>query len=283
MNDLELRLVRYFTVVAEHLNFSRAAAELHLAQPSLSRQIQRLEHDLGVRLLDRTPHGNQLTEAGKAFLPKAHALLRAATDATLTARAHAPVAGLTIGYVEDLIITPAVRELRRRHPDAHIDTRHLDCREMGALTDGRVDALVARTPLPFDDGDVRVSTLYEESRVLVVPDGHELAGHASVRMADLAGHEPLPCPLTEPAYRLFGIGPAPAVESGNDKLELIAAGQAIAVLPAGDRRSLLRPGLATVPLSDAPASRVVLATRPDDANPLIREFRSTAREHLHAR
>lgn len=57
--------MRYFTVVAEHLNFGRAAAELHLAQPSLSRQIQRLEHRLGVRLLDRTPQGSRLTEAGR--------------------------------------------------------------------------------------------------------------------------------------------------------------------------------------------------------------------------
>lgn len=69
--DLDLRLVRYFTVVAEHLNFARAAAELHVAQPSLSRQIQRLEDALGVRLLERTPQGSRLTAAGAAFLPRA--------------------------------------------------------------------------------------------------------------------------------------------------------------------------------------------------------------------
>ncbi|HXO23759.1 MAG TPA: LysR family transcriptional regulator, partial [Streptosporangiaceae bacterium] len=60
--DLDLRLVRYFTMVAEHRHFGRAAAALHLAQPSLSRQIQRLEQQLGARLLDRTPQGSQLTE-----------------------------------------------------------------------------------------------------------------------------------------------------------------------------------------------------------------------------
>ena len=62
--DLDLRLVRYFTVVADHRHFGRAAATLHVAQPSLSRQIRSLEQQLGARLLDRTPQGSQLTEAG---------------------------------------------------------------------------------------------------------------------------------------------------------------------------------------------------------------------------
>lgn len=67
--DLELRLVRYFTVVAAHQHFGRAAADLRVAQPALSRQIQRLEKHLGARLLDRVPQGARLTPAGQTFLP----------------------------------------------------------------------------------------------------------------------------------------------------------------------------------------------------------------------
>ena len=63
--DLDLRLVGYFVVVAEHRHFGRAAATLRIAQPSLSRQIRRLEQQLGVRLLDRTPQGTRLAEAGE--------------------------------------------------------------------------------------------------------------------------------------------------------------------------------------------------------------------------
>lgn len=107
--DLDLRLVRYFVVVAEHLNFGRAATALHVAQPSLSRQIQRLEHQLGARLFDRTPQGSSLTVAGKAFLPQAEALLDAASGAVLAAREAAPQGTITVGYVEGLIVTPAVR------------------------------------------------------------------------------------------------------------------------------------------------------------------------------
>src|SRR5690348_76194 len=87
--DLDLRLVRYFTVVAEQRHFGRAAAILLVAQPSLSRQVRRLEQQLGVRLLDRTPQGTRLTEAGEVFLPRARALLRAAAQATAAAKAAA--------------------------------------------------------------------------------------------------------------------------------------------------------------------------------------------------
>ncbi|WP_285597719.1 LysR family transcriptional regulator [Kineosporia sp. NBRC 101731] len=282
--DLELRLVRYFTVVAEHLNFGRAAAQLHLAQPSLSRQIQRLEDRLGVRLLERTPQGNLLTEAGKAFLPEAQALLQASRQAIRTARAYAPGERITIGYAEDLVITPAVRELRRLHPQAEIVTRHLDCQKLQAFPEGTVDVLVARIPLPFPADDLRTTPLYEEPRMLVVPEGHRLAGRTSVTPDDLAGERPFPCPVTTSmwsAYRLLGDPPpGPPVESYEDKLELVASGQAIGVLPVGDRRSTLRPGLVTVPLEGAPTSKVVLVSRVGEPNALVREFQSVARSHL---
>ena len=127
--DLDLRLVRYFTVVADHRHFGRAAAALLIAQPSLSRQIRRLEQQLGVRLLDRTPHGTQLTEAGEVFLPRAKALLRSAAQAAAAARAAAQPSRITIGYTVSIIVTPAVRDLRRRHPDADVHTLHLDWNE----------------------------------------------------------------------------------------------------------------------------------------------------------
>jgi DNA-binding transcriptional LysR family regulator len=288
--DIELRLVRYFTVVADHLHFGRAAAELHLAQPSLSRQIQRLEDRLGVRLLDRTPQGTLLTEAGKAFLPEAQALLNAARQAALTARAYAPAGKVVIGYVEDLVITPAVRELRRRHPRADIGTRHLDCDEERAFAEGRVDVVVARAPLLFAPDDIRTTVLYEEPRMLVLPADHHLAGRTSVSTDDFAGDSAVLCPHGGPrslypteSYRRSDPGPisaAPVFPSFEDTLELIASGQAIAVMPVGDRRSSLRADLATVPVEGVPASKVVVATRVGDQNPLVADFVAAARAEL---
>ncbi|WP_092556736.1 LysR family transcriptional regulator [Actinoplanes derwentensis] len=280
--DLELRLVRYFTAVAEHQNFGRAAADLHVAQPALSRQIQRLEKHLGVRLLDRIPQGTRLTPAGQAFLPRARALLQAAREAELAVREQAEAERITIGYVEDLVITAAVRELRRRHPGAEITTRHLNCRDVGALAGKVVDALIARAPLPLADDDVRTTPLYEEPRKLVVPHDHPWAGRASVTSAELAGVQAAPCVFETAdwtSYQLLGSG-VPQVESYEDKLELVANGRAIAVLPAGDRRSSLRPDLATVPIEGASPSRVVLVSRKGDPNPMIRSLRLAAEAAL---
>jgi len=282
-SDLDLRLVGYFTVVAEHANFGRAAAALHVAQPSLSRQIQRLEEHLGVRLFDRTPHGSRLTDAGRAFLPQAQALLQAAHQAELTARDAGAAREFTIGYVEDLVITHAVRQLRHRHPTARIRTRHLAWNDAHALADRRVDALVARAPLPFPAESLRLDELWAEPRVLVVSVNHRLAGKESVAVDDLRG-EPLPqCPSAvaqwsefarlEPRLDGVPVHNAPIdYESFEDKLDLVAEERAVLILAAGDRRPQLRPGLTTVPIEGVDPVRVVLATRAADVNPLIDDF-----------
>jgi DNA-binding transcriptional LysR family regulator len=285
--DLDLRLVRYFTVVADHRHFGRAAAALHLAQPSLSRQIRRLEEQLGVRLLDRTPQGTDLTEAGHVFLPRAKALLRGAAQAAAQARAAAEPTRLTVGYTTGLIVTPAVRELRRRHPDADVHTLHLSWDEpRSALLDHRVDAAVARPPFPTDQ--LRVTVLYDEPRLLLVPADHRLVGKEYVTLDDIAD-EPLPR-FPDPAWNAFWrIDPrpdgrrapeGPLVETVEDKLELIAAGDAISIAPAGSVAIQMRPDLAAIPLEGVEPGHVVLATRAGDRGRLIAAFRHAAQTHL---
>jgi DNA-binding transcriptional LysR family regulator len=289
--DLDLRLVRYFTVVAEHLNFARAAAALHVAQPSLSRQIQRLEDVLGVRLLERTTQGSSLSAAGAAFLPQAQALLHAAHQATLAARAAAPPRTITIGYVEDLVITPAVRDLRRRHSDAYVRTRHLDLDEARALADRQVDVLVTRTPLPIPDDHLRITVLYDEPRVLLVPASHRLAGKESVSPDDFADEPLVACAGMAAAWTEFWRlaprpdgNPAPlgpmVVDTFEDKLEVVADGRAITVVPADDRRATLRDDLATVPIDGIEPGQVAVVTRADDRNRLVAHFLESAKRCL---
>jgi DNA-binding transcriptional LysR family regulator len=279
--------IRRFVVVAEHRHFGRAAAELRIAQPSLSRQIRHLEHQLGARLFDRTPQGTGLTEAGEVFLPRARALLRSAAQAAAATRAAAQPSRITIGYTVSIIVTPAVRDLRRQHPDADVQTLHLDWNEpREALLDHRVDAAVTRLPIRTDG--LHVTILYDEPRLLLVPLEHRLAGKESVTLDDIAG-EPIPR-LPDPAWNAYWrIDPrpdgspapdGPFVEAIEDKIELIAAGQAVAIIPAGVKTASPRPDLTTVPLDGVEPSHVVLATRADDRSRLVAAFRKSAQALL---
>ncbi|AEM82914.1 LysR family transcriptional regulator [Streptomyces violaceusniger] len=293
--DLDLRLVRYFTVVAEHRNFHRAADALHLAQPSLSRQIQRLEERMGVRLLHRTKQGSHLTEAGRIFLPQAQALLDSARHAVATTRAAVGPEEFTIGYTGSLIVTTAARALRDRRPDAEVHTLHLDFGQVqAALLDHRVDVVLAREPFPT--GQLRVAVLYEEPRVLVVPAFHRLAGRTSVTLDDFADEALVRYP--DAAYDAFWrLDPrpdgrpapdGPLVVSAVDKLELIAGGRALALAPSGSGHHPLRHDLTTIPVAGIAPCRVVVASRAEDRGPLVADFlgiavRQLARPRQHRR
>ena len=286
--DLDLRLVGYFVVVAEQRHLGRAAGALRIAQPSLSRQIRRLEHQLGVRLLDRTPQGTTLTEAGEVFLPRARALLRSATQAAAQARAAAQPSRITIGYTTGMIVTPAVREMRREHPDAEVQVTHLDWGQaLDALLGHRADAVVTRLPFPTDG--LHVTVLYDEPRVLAIPVDHRLAGRDFVTLDDIAD-EPMPrVRNSDPAWSAFWrIDPrpdgrrapdGPLIDALEDKFELIASGQAVAIT-AGFHGNSLRPDITTVPLEGVDPCHVVLATRAGDRSRLVAAFRKLAEAHL---
>jgi DNA-binding transcriptional LysR family regulator len=286
--DLDLRLVSYFVVVAEQRHFGRAATILRIAQPSLSRQIRRLEQQLGARLLDRTPQGTLLTEAGEVFLPRAKALLRSATQATAQTRVAAQPSRITLGYTAGLIITPAVRELRREHPDADVKAAHVEWNDArDALLDHRADAVVTRLPFPTDR--LHVTILYDEPRVLLVAIDHRLAGREYVTVDDIAD-EPMPrLRHSDPAWSAFwridprpdGSRPpdGPFIDAIQDKFEVIAAGQAVAIT-AGFHGSSPRPDITAIPLRGVEPSHVVLATRAGDRSRLVSAFRKLAEAHL---
>ena len=286
--DVDLRLVRYFVTVADHQHFGRAATALRVAQPSLSRQIRRLEQQLGARLLDRTPQGSRLTEAGEVFLPAAKALLRSAARAASETRAAAQPSRITIGYTVGLIVTPAVLAMRREHPDADVQVMHLPWdKARNALLDHRVDAVVTRLPFPTDH--LHVTVLYDEPRVLLVPLTHRLAGKESITLDDIAD-EPMPqIRDSDPAWSAFWrVDPrpdgrrapgGPFIEALEDKFEVIAAGQAVAII-AGSHGTAMRPDLTTIPIEGVEPSHVVVACRADDRSRLVAAFRKLAGSHM---
>jgi DNA-binding transcriptional LysR family regulator len=244
-----------------------------------------------VRLLERTTQGSKLTAAGEAFLPRAQTLVQQAGQAVRAARDAAPPSTITIGYVEDLSITAAVRDLRRRHPGAHVRTRHLNWHETRALPDGRVDALVVRTPLPIPADDLDLTVLYEEPRVLVLPASHRLAGKEVVTLADFTDEPMVACAGAPTAWTAFWrLEPRPDQDGAplaampadtiEDKLEAVADGQAVALIAANDPRVTARDDLVTVAVEGIEPCHVVVATRHEDANPLVEQFRRSAQTHL---
>ena len=182
-----------------------------------------------------------------------------------------------------------MRDLRRRHPDADVHTLHLDWNEpREALLGHRVDAAVTRLPIRTDG--LHVTILYDEPRLLLIPLDHRLAGKESVTLDDIAD-EPIPR-LPDPAWNAYWrIDPrpdgrpapdGPFVEAIEDKLELIAAGQAVAIIPGGIPAGAIRPDLTTIPLHGVEPSHVVLATRAGDRSRLVAAFRTSAQDTLTA-
>lgn len=289
MPDLDLRLVRYFTVVAEHEHFGRAAEALHVAQPSLSRQVRRLEDQLGVRLLDRTPQGSRLTPAGRVFLVRARGLLHDAEVARSEARAATREQSLAVGYAGDLLVTAVVRDLRHRFPGAEVTSRHVPWHGAGvAVLDHEVDVVLARTPMETEGLDVEV--LYDEPRVLVVPLDHRLAGKESVRLEDFADEVMVGVedPRRDAFWRVLPRPdgrvppPGPVITGSEDKFEHVAAGEAVSLMPRGRPGRLLRADLTTVPVEGLEPVSVVVASRAGERSELLDAFRATARTLLTA-
>ncbi|WP_406155044.1 LysR family transcriptional regulator [Streptomyces canus] len=260
MEDMDLRKLRYFAAVADQLHFSRAAEELHIAQPVLSRQIRALEQDLGASLFTRDRHGVALTDAGRQLLADAGPLLASAH--AVRRRVSAAARGsrrLMVGFRAGIPVIPAARAFEVRHPDVVVDVQRIEGDDQAPmLLDGRID--VAYVRLPIDETGLRVSPLYTEPRVAVLPAGHRLAGKEEVTEADLAG-EPLVWhadPSTQPTRR-----PHPnagyQVRGVDETLEHVAAGRGISFLARSASVFSSHPDVIYVPIPDLAPEQVCLA------------------------
>jgi DNA-binding transcriptional LysR family regulator len=190
---VELRHVRYFIAVAEHLNFRKAAEHLHIAQPPLSRQIRQLEEDLGVVLLVRSKRRVELTKAGHAFLEQARKLIVQAGHATEAARhAQKGESGIVrIGLASGLggAVSKVVFEHRKRAPAVDVECRDIfSTFQNEALQKAEIDIGFLRPPV--DQKNLECELLFEEEFVVVLPKTHRLAKRRSLRLKDVAD-EPL--------------------------------------------------------------------------------------------
>jgi len=274
--DLDLRKVRYFVAVADRLHFGRAADELHIAQPVLSRQIRALEHDLGTPLLIRDSHGVALTDAGRQLLTdagpllaSAHAVRRRVTEAARGRR-------LMVGFRAGVTATAAVREFAIRYPDVIVDVQRIESDDQATmLLDGRID--IAYVRLPIDEIGLRVTPLYTEPRVAVLPAGHRLAGKEQITEADLAGESLLwhPATSTQPTKRSHP-NAGYLVRGVDETLEHVAAGRGISFLARSVTVFYSHPEVSYVPVTDLAPDQVCLAVAESRISPLVDDFLTAA-------
>jgi len=288
----ELRHLRYFVVVAEELNFSRAATRLHMAQPPLSVAIRQLEDELGTELFQRTTREVRLTEAGRALLDGARRTIAEAERAVASAkRAGAGELGrlkLGFSWSARFETLPALgRALEAEHPDLELLAQEMwNAAMIPALRSGELDVAVALCPeLAPDVADEVIRT---EPVVAVLPAKHPLAGKESIPLGSLA-EETFVFFARDLAPRLHdhliglcrSAGFEPKVESGSFHsgwdLGSLGRGDYVAVAPNAVRAKLAE-GVAAVPLTE-PANTVEtrLLWPQDDSAPTVQALRSAAR------
>ncbi|HET6501106.1 MAG TPA: LysR family transcriptional regulator, partial [Amycolatopsis sp.] len=257
---MELRQLIYFDAVARHGHFTKAAQQLHIAQPAVSAQIRRLERELGTDLFQRTTRTVRLTPAGE--LLQAH--VRRVLDELAAARAAVDqLSGLVRGRVllgavqslEPLDLPGFLAGFHRRCPAVEIGLRSGTTNDMlGGLRAGELDLAVA--PLPGEPpAGFAGSPLFTEELVIAFPPGHELATGAPVRFSALR-EEPfvslpedsgLRATLTEAAGSA-GFVPRVPFEARDYRriAELVRHGLGVALMPrssAGDVTASLDPPL----------------------------------------
>jgi DNA-binding transcriptional LysR family regulator len=192
LKPVELRHLRYFVAVAEMENVSRAATErLHVAQPSLSRQIRDLEDEIGVQLLERTAKSVRLTDAGRAFFDEARAILKRADEAVLKARGVAGNQELRVGdwpLGTGRVMPMLLRAYQKTLPNVHVKLHDWTVdQNIAGVRDGHLELAILIPPLKANAlAELRFQELATARVSLAVSCHHPFARRQSVSLGDAA-------------------------------------------------------------------------------------------------
>lgn len=270
---MELRQLEYFCAVARHGHFRRAAEGAYVTQSALSQQVARLESELGLTLLNRTPGQDvTLTPAGHELLTHAEALLSDAADARAAMDAHAGmrrgVARIAVTVADAPWMAEVLIAFHRGHPGIQLALRQGSAAEVLSLL-RRGDVDVAVCALRADhERELEITVLSDAPLVAIFGPGHPRANHGELTVGDLRDE---PLILAERATALretvadacsrAGFSPLPRFEVGDPATvrTLVSAGLGVALVPAPWLRRH-GPALAVARLADAPRHRVALLT-----------------------
>jgi LysR family transcriptional activator of glutamate synthase operon len=239
---MDLHHLRYFEAVARHGHVTRAAQELHIAQPSLSKQIQALEAELSVALFDRVGRRVELTEAGRLLLPYARRVLREVGDARTALQQwgkleHGQVAVGAPPTIGAHVLPRALAAFHQRYPAIELRLLEMGAARLAALLEeGTIDLAVISAPFP----GLVSAELFSEELVVAVAEDHPLAQQRTIRSAELAGEQFILFPegyelrsRTLQFCRAAGFEPQVALDGGETDtvMRLVAAGLGVALAP----------------------------------------------------
>lgn len=265
---MEVHQLRYFCAVARHGTFTRASEVEHIAQPSLSQQIQKLEAELGARLFDRLPRSAKLTVFGKAFLPKAERILRELDEAktelrNMSGNEKGEVVVGIIPTIAAYLLPRLLNSFTARHPLITIKIiEDITPTLVHRLHEGTIDLAVAA--LPIAGSELSSVRLFEEKFYALLPDKHRLASRSSISLAEL-NTEPF-LVLKEghcfrdsliAACQKSKMSPSIVFESGQFAtiMAMVSAGMGVSAVPAMAVQP--QPGCKFIPISGKHSTRTV--------------------------
>jgi DNA-binding transcriptional LysR family regulator len=281
--------VQYFVAVAEELHFGRAAARLHIAQPSLSQQIRQLEQQLGVMLLERTSRSVELTPAGESLLEEGRRLLAQAQRVVATVRS-AAAKRLTVGFYGSAartVLPEALREFNARHPSVDVTVRELLLDRIDEIREGHVD--VAFTRLLPGQADLEIEVIGREARVVALSADHPLAERDSISFEDLRDASFIINPVTQdgsPPPRWLaeqhrhGLPGRVAAQSSSiqEILTLVGLGRGVCLVPEPVARDHPRQDVRYIVVTNAEPAVVSLAWTQETFRGEVSAFVETVRE-----
>ena len=287
---MQIHQLRYFCAVARTGSFTRAAQQEHLAQPSLSQQVRKLEDELGTKLFDRLGRTVRLTQLGEAFLPRAEAIVRqvAAAKLEIQEMAGTEQGKLVVGAIPTIapyFLPSCLASFARKFPRVHIRVVEEVTNELLSLIhQGAVDLALIALPVPVSH--CLCHELFREPLYLVVPGNHRLASFSHVHLAQIENDRFLLLKEghcfrenTLSVCERARLQPNVVFESGQFTtiLAMVAAGSGVSVVPQMAVEE--RDGCRFIPLRDESAYRRVGIVQ------LRHRFRSRLHraflEHLH--